>query len=129
MSFLAKLFIDDQEFNLLDCEYSFIQNTDLNGKPSAKPKGGKLNLSIESSGSHDFFDWMITPTAIKSGKVVFYRRESEAKMKELVFNDAYCIYFKEVFNSTGEDPMTISLELSAKELRMGQTNYENAWSL
>ena len=129
MSFLAKLHMDDQEFNILDSEYTFIQNTDAHGKPSAKTKGGKVSMSIESSGSLDFFDWMISPSTMKSGKIIFYRRESEAKMKELVFNDAFCIYFKERFISTGDNPMVIDLEISAKELKMGDSIYQNPWTV
>ena len=128
MSFLAKLQMDDQEYNILDTEYTFIQNIDGHGKPAARTKGGKLTLSIESSASIDFFDWMISPTTMKSGKIIFYRRESEAKMKELVFNDAFCIYFKERFISTGDLPMVIDLEISAKELKMGDSLFQNPWS-
>jgi hypothetical protein len=129
MSFLAKLQIDDQEFNILRCEYTFIKVTDLKGKPTARAKGGTIVLTVESSGSYDFLDWAVATTQTKSGKITFYRRDSISKMKELVFTDAYCILFKERFTSTGQHPMEIDLELSAKELKSGDIIYENAWSL
>lgn len=127
MSFQAKLHLEDQELNVLYCEYSFQQNINSNGKPEVKPIGGKILLTIESTSNTDFFDWMISESQTKSGKVTFYRRDNVSKMKELVFSDAFCVYFKEKFSATGEYPMEIEVELTAKEIKMGNSTFENPW--
>ena len=129
MSFLTKLFIGDHEVNVLHCEYSFTQSTDINGKPAARPKGGRIFITVESTSDTDFFDWMISNSQTKSGRITFYRRDNISRMKELVFKDAYCVFFKEKFSSTGDHPMEIELELSAKEITMGNSVFENPWPL
>ncbi|MES1250330.1 MAG: type VI secretion system tube protein TssD, partial [Chitinophaga rupis] len=76
MSFIAKLKLDGEEMNVLHCGFRFTQVTDATGKPTAIPKGGTIELLVESTGSTDLFDWMISPTQTKSGVVTFYRRDT-----------------------------------------------------
>lgn len=125
MSFLATLQLGNKEFRLLHCEYRFVQNTDSYGKPSAPPKGGKIFLSLESNESLDFFDWMISESAKKSGKITFARRDGMSKMKQLEFTDAFCIYYKEKFSSSGTMPMRTEVELAARTITIGNAAYEN----
>lgn len=127
MSFKAELHLDGKRLNVLKCEYTFNQNIDLNGKPSARPRGGQISLTVESTADTDLFDWMISNTQTKSGSIVFYRRDTLAKMKEIRFTDAYCVEFKELFAATGEHPMLVSLGLTAKELQAGNATYRNPW--
>lgn len=113
--------------NLLECSFSFSQQTDHNGKPAARPKGGSIYLLIESKGETFLLDWMVSNTLTKSGTIIFYRRDALSKLKELTFNDAYCVEYKEHFNASGENPMQIMLTLSARELRLNSTVYQNPW--
>lgn len=127
MSFKAVLRIDGEELNVLDCQFSFSQHTDHNGKPSARPVGGQVSITIESDGSTDLFDWMISNSQTKSGSVIFFRRDAMSKKKELKFTDAYCVEYFEHFNASGEIPMQIKLVLSAREMQLGNSVYQNPW--
>ena len=129
MSFKASLFIEDQELRILDCEYTIAQTTDHKGKPSARPKGGTINVLIESTADNFLFDWAASETQIKSGSISFYRRDAMSKLKELQFTDAYCTKFTERFSAKGENPMQIRLTLSAKEISMGgSSKHSNPWT-
>lgn len=127
MSFLSKLHIDGQEFNVLDFDTQFTQGKDATGKPIGEPKGGTISITIESTQSTDFLSWMLNSSLTKDGKIVFYRRDAMSKMKELQFVKAFCINYREQFTSTSEVAMKITLELVAKELTFGDAKFSNNW--
>jgi type VI protein secretion system component Hcp len=127
MSFKSVLQLDGEEINVLNCQFSFTQSVDHNGKPAARPIGGLITITLESDGNTGLFDWMISNTQTKSGKIIFYRRDALSKMKELSFQDAYCVDYHESFSARGELPMEIQLTLSARQLKMGSSTFENPW--
>lgn len=127
MSFTAILSIDQEKLNVLACDFAFNQQIDGYGKPSAKPQGGIINIVIESTMDTSLFEWMISNHQTRNGTIVFKRRDVNSRMKELEFKDAYCVQYREMFISTGENPMQIQLTLSAKELKMGSASYQNPW--
>lgn len=127
MSFIAKLNVDGEESNVLECQFSFFQDIDGIGKPSSIPKGGTVEITIESSGKTDLFDWMISPTQTKSGDLAFYRRDNLRKLKTLKFSDAHCIGYKEKYSHNGEFPMQITIVISAKELALNDSDFKNNW--
>jgi hypothetical protein len=127
MSFLAKLKIDGESYNVLECNLGLHQSIDNSGKPSAEPQGGILTLVIESTESPDFFRWMISNTETKDGEVIFFRRDAISKMRDLKFEKAYCIGYNETFLNSNSTPMQIQLVLSAKEISMNGVSFKRNW--
>lgn len=127
MSFIAKLKLDGEEMNVLHCGFRFSQNIDATGKPVSVPHGGNINLTLESNGSTDLFDWMISPTQTKSGTITFFRRDTQSKLKTLEFVDAHCVDYYETFDHEGEFPMQVQLVVSAREVRLNEAAYTNNW--
>jgi hypothetical protein len=127
MSFLAKLHIDGEEYNILDFDTQFSQGKDATGKPIGEPKGGTISVIIESTQSTNFLSWMLNSSMTKDGKIVFYRRDAMSKMKELSFVKAFCVNYREQFTSTNNIPMKITLELVAKEITFGDAKFSNNW--
>lgn len=127
MSFIAKLKVDGEEVNVLHCAFRFTQTTDATGRPSAIPQGGSVTLVVESNGSTDLFDWMVSPTQTKSGMITFYRRDNMSKLKTLEFTDAHCVGYYETYDHKGENPMQIQVTLSAKEVKLNQSQFRNNW--
>ncbi len=126
MPFLAKLKIDgDEEINVLHCDYKLTQMTNATGKVTSLPQGGFVNLTIESTKSTDIFDWMVKPTGLKNGEITFYRRDTFSKLKVLSFSDAYCVGYHEIFDHNGAHPMQVSFTISAKKLKLGDSEFEN----
>lgn len=127
MSFLSKLHIDGQEFNVLEFDTQFTQGKDATGKPIGEPKGGTISIIIEATQNTDFLSWMLNSSLTKDGKIVFYRRDAMSKMKELKFVKSFCINYREQFTSTNNIPMKITLELVARELTFGDAKFSNNW--
>ncbi|TPN81235.1 type VI secretion system tube protein TssD [Aquimarina algicola] len=129
MSFLSKLHIDGEEFNVLEFEFSVEQSVDESNRPCARPKGGVIEMLIESNTKVDFFEWSKSSSATKDGRIEFYRRDNISSLKKLQFNEAYCIKYTEKFNSIDNEPLKIFLKISAKELTMRGTTLTNNWPL
>lgn len=127
MSFIAKLKIDGAEMNVLHCGFRFTQLTDTTGRPTAIPQGGNVILQVESSQGTELFDWMISPAQTKNGMITFYRRDTSSKLKTLEFTGAHCVDYYETFDDTGENPMQIQLTISAREIKLNDSEFKNNW--
>lgn len=127
MSFLAKLELDGQTYNLLECKYGFTQNTDTTGKPQGMPMGGEIFIRIESTGNSDFLAWMLDHSQTKDGKIIYFRRDAMSKLQELSFEKAYCISFTEYFNANSTEPLQIELTLSAQSIDLNGTTHKKLW--
>jgi hypothetical protein len=127
MSFKAKLNVGGKEFNVLNVNYGLFQETDATGRPSTVTRGGKIEVTIEGTGSTELFEWMTNSFERKDGSVKFFKRDSDATLKELKFTEGYLVKHKENFDSTGRNPLTETFTISARKIEMGTGVYENEW--
>ena len=127
MSFKAKLKVAGKDVNVLNCSYALKQETDATGRPSSITRGGKINLTVESTGDTAFFEWMCNNFERKDGSIVFVKRDTDATLKELKFSEAYLVDYRENFDGTDNSPVTESFTLSAKSIELGSGKHENEW--
>ncbi len=127
MSFLAKFTIDDDTMIVLECTFAFEQGADHTGRPSQKPKGGQIELLIESTNKTDFLDWVISPTMTKSGQLIFYKRDNLSSLKTVDFSDAFCLSYIEHFNASDNEPLKTKVVISAKDITVSDTTFSNNW--
>lgn len=127
MSFLSKLELDDNSYNILECRYSFAQNVDNTGKPQGMPQGGEIFIKIESTGNPELLAWMLDHNQVKNGKIVFFRRDAMSKLQELTFEKAFCIKFTETFNALNEEPLQIEMHLIARKFDVNGAVHEKLW--
>ncbi|AUS07035.1 MULTISPECIES: type VI secretion system tube protein TssD [Pseudotamlana] len=129
MSFLSKLSIEGDEMNVLDCAFEFSQQADYNGRPAENPRGGQIQLLVESTSKTDFMDWAISPEMVKNGTITFYKRENMASLKKIEFKNAYCLRYHEHFNAHDTEPMQTLLMISAHEITIKGTTFSNNWPI
>ena len=127
MSFLTKLELDGNTYNVLEVKYDFTQTIDNTGKPQGMPQGGIILIRIESTGNPELLGWMLDHNKTKDGKIIYYRRDAMSKLQELKFEKAYCIKFVEHFNSSSAEPLQIELQLIAKKFDMNGATHEKKW--
>lgn len=127
MSFLARMVVDGNEYNILDCSYSFHQETDHNRKPVGTAKGGLIHLLLEADGKTNFLHWMVSPTQTKDGSITFYKRDAMSRLYRIDFKKAYCIQFKEHFNAHNTAPLQTHMVLSVKKMKVEDVDFENTW--
>ena len=127
MSFKAKFKAAGKELNVLDAHYSLHQEVDPTGRPSSITRGGQITLTVESNQETQLFEWMCNNFERKDGSIVFFKRDSDATLKELKFKEGYLIGFEESFHSSNTNPMTTTFSISAKEISMGNGTHKNEW--
>ena len=71
---------------------------------------------------------MFAPTVQKSGSISFYDDEEIAKkVKEILFAGAFCIDYKEVFQSTSGKPLHTYVTLSAGGVKIEESIFRFPW--
>jgi Hemolysin coregulated protein Hcp (TssD) len=128
MSFKVKMKVGGLELNVLDLSYQLKQETDATGRPSSITRGGNILFTVESTGDTTLFEWMCNNFEHKDGSITYIKRDTDATMKELTFKRAYAVQYKENFNSTGDNPVTETLVISAEEITVGTGTHKNEWT-
>lgn len=128
MSFKSKLSVGGKELNILDASYSLFQEIDPTGRPSSITRGGTITLTVESTGDSFFFEWMTNNFDRKDGKILYVKRDTDAKMKEVIFTEAYMVKYSERFDATGDNPLTETFTISAREMTIGEGKIINEWA-
>lgn len=119
-----KFEIGKKEYNVVECEYEFIQPVKENGQPAGRTSGGLVHLVVISPDNNDMFlyDWMQSATEHKDGKVVFTVVEMENQtIKTLHFKHAFCIRLYEYFNAHSNAQMYTKITISAAEIAFGES--------
>ncbi len=129
MSFLAKLIIDEEENNVLECSFDFTQNIGPDGRPVELPRAGLIHVLIESTGNTDILAWMVMPHTFKDGEIVFYNRDSMSSNKTLTFYDGICVSYHEEFSAEDALPMKTRIAISARAVDINDVSYENNWEI
>ncbi len=130
MSFKAKLELDGKEITILNYMLHVDQQSDVTGRPTASPTAGQLSLTLEMSiHTKEIVRWALSDTSTKDGKVVFYNNNLSGIMRTIEFSKAYCLKYNENFDDEGINPFTISILISAKEVKVGDEKHENNWPM
>lgn len=138
MSFKVNLEVGGKTYEVLESKYIFAQPTDATGRPSAVVRGGKLTISLESTSSTFFFENMIDSFQRLDGKLIYLKRDTNAKMKEVKFEEAYVVEYAESFsgggvaNANGNDneqtPAIETFTLSARVLSVEAATFTKQWA-
>ncbi|RAV30712.1 type VI secretion system tube protein TssD [Sinomicrobium soli] len=127
MSFKAVLSVGGKKVNILSVNYDLAQEVDATGRPSSVTRGGRINITVESTGDSFFFEWMTNNFERKNGTITFIKRNTDAKLKEVNFTEGYLVKYRENFESSGYNPLTETFTISCRELSCGGGVHENQW--
>ncbi len=127
-TFKVRFHLDGNDYQVLACEYSFKQEVDRTGKPVAVNNGGMIDITVLGSDDTTIVDWMVSNFDRRAGKIVYLKPDTEAVLKEVEFEDGYCVSYKENFNADNEHPMTETFSISARVIKVGSVEHENDWA-
>ncbi|MFD2520227.1 type VI secretion system tube protein TssD [Emticicia soli] len=114
------------------CNFSFNQSIDEKGRPSSKVHGGTIRVTIVATDNTALVGWMLDPYKKDSGQIVYNRIDQESTLKEIKFEDAYCVEYTENFDARGGDSnaaFTITLTISANKIVVGGASLDNKWGI
>ncbi len=128
MAFKATFHVDGKEFTVQSCHYGLHQNIDAQGQPQSTVRGGTISVTIEGTDDNTIFNWMTDPHSFRSGKITFYKRDQNSKLKDLEFDGAACIDYAESYDANSNSPMMVSFTLTARKITMNGDEHQNEWS-
>ncbi|WP_299180776.1 type VI secretion system tube protein TssD [uncultured Aquimarina sp.] len=129
MAFQAKLFINDEERNVIDSTFLYQQLMDSNGRPKTTIQDGKINVLIESTKNDElFYDWMFSTHTTYNGYVRFFKRDGFSKLFDFEFANCHCVHLEEKFNAEGNSPLKMELVLSPGIQRVRGQIFEKNWN-
>jgi len=129
MSFLAKLYINDEERNILNASQVYSRFYDVNGRPTSKPVGWQLNFSIESTRDDSFFyENMLSPTNKCQGEIIFYKRDGLSQLFKMEFANAQILSLSEEFNAIGEIPLHMTISVGWGIMKTRDVIHEETWN-
>lgn len=115
---------------VVNCTFSFNQSIDDKGRPSSKVHGGVIRVTIVADENTSLVSWMLDPYKKDSGKITYKRIDQDSTMKEVSFEDAYCVEYTENFDARGgnmDTSMTLTLTISADKITVGGATLNNNW--
>jgi Hemolysin coregulated protein Hcp (TssD) len=126
-----------EEFEVIACSYKFHQSIDDKGRPSSLVRGGIIDVTIVSTTDSALIAFMLDPYKKDSGKIVYNRIDQESMLKDIQFEDAYCIEYQENFDARGfmagelqsgsQAGFTITMRFSANKLTVNGCMLDNKW--
>lgn len=96
MSFKAELTVENQTIPLRSFYLRIQRDTDPKGRPSSTPYFG-LVLTMDSVDDTTITNWMIDPSKQIDGKVLLYKIDEDAKLKEITFKKCFCFALRDSF--------------------------------
>jgi len=132
MAFSATLHIEghpkEQDgFNVVSCEFQFVQQLDNNGLPSGMVSGGAIKIELKNVNDYDLMNWMLAPSAKKNGKIVFSSGMTDNQSFQTIkFKNAIMFKFQQTFST--EDEISVMFTLSSQELDISGASFENVWA-
>jgi len=128
MAFKATLTFSGKQYDVLQCSYSMYRDVDMKGRPTSGVYGGKIDIEIESNQDTSIIESMVNNQFKPvNGSITIKKQDEDAKMKEITFSEAYIVSFSEGMNAYSDSPMTLSFQISAKTIKMGNAEHENDW--
>jgi len=127
MAFRASLKFEGQNYDVLECNYSFRRDVDLKGRPSSNVYGGNIIIEVESTEDTKIIAQMVNQFKPCNGTIIFNKGDEEAKMKEVVWQNGYIIDYRESLDVIGREPMKIYFVVSAEKIKVEGTEVDHKW--
>lgn len=123
---IMSLLRDDYE--VANCEFSFQQGIDEQGKPSTRVFGGNISLTLPMLPSNEIIDWALNSYRYKDGTIIILDTDN-VPINKLFFKRATCINLTFSYLQKGSSYSTTNIVLQAEELRFGNAaDFSNNWT-
>jgi hypothetical protein len=123
----AELLLEGNTYLLNSVTIEIEQIADQFGRPSTAAKGGKIEIELFSVEDDVIFDWMVHTKKTLNGSINLYEADFETKLKEIKFEDGYCIEFNEHFEEASDNSLVTRFKISAEKLSIGNIDLDNQW--
>ena len=124
-SFKANLKFGGNTYPIIASSFGFSQAIDKQGRPSSGVHSGGINITIVAGADEKLLEWMVTSDKQDQGSIVWNKIDAESSLKELKFEDAYCVGFNESFAAETPDSMLLNISITARKITVGNVAWED----
>lgn len=119
-----------EERQVIYMHYELSQQTDVEGQPVGRTRGGKITLRVKTpkDGNTDIVAWMCGTTASKDG-VITIPALGGGDLKSIYFSDGFVVEYSETYDRRQELVLFEEFTISAKRITIGNAIHDNNWSL
>lgn len=119
-----------QERQVIYMHYELEQQTDIEGQPVGRTRGGKITLRVRTpkDGNTDIVEWMCDTNMSKDG-VITIPALGGGDLKTIQFSDGFVVSYSETFDRRQELILFEEFTISAKIIKIGNAVHNNNWSL
>jgi type VI secretion system TssD-like protein len=119
MSFKAELQVEGKTFALRSCYWVIYREKEVRGRPTSPPRWCAV-VTFDASDDTTITNWMIDPHKQIDGKILLYKIDEDAKLKEITFNKAWCLHMEDKFLFDQFNAST-SITITGPELHIGSS--------
>lgn len=118
-----------EEREVMFCRYELNQQTDVEGQPTGRVRGGKIYVKVKSknSGATDILEWACASWMAKGGNISFPNKQG-AEMKKLVFQEGYVVEYAETYDDSNTIQQYEEFTITCKVLTVGGATHNNDWT-
>ena len=119
-----------QEREVAYVRYELNQQTDVEGQPTGRTRGGKISVKVKSrnDGNTDILEWMCATHMSKNGSISFPDKDG-GEMKRLNFKNGYVVQYSETYDDSDTNKQYEEFVISAKEIQVGNAIHNNSWTI
>lgn len=117
------------ERQVIYMHYELNQQTDVEGQPVGRTRGGKIKLRVRTpkDGNTDIVEWMCDTNMSKNG-IITIPSLYGGDIKTIEFTDGFVVSYSETFNRREELVLFEEFTISAKTIKIGNAVHDNTWS-
>lgn len=124
-SFSANLKFGGDDFRIVSSSFAFSQSVDSQGRPASGVYSGGINVTIVASENEKLLEWMVASEKKDKGSIIWNKIDAESTLKELKFEDAYCVGYSESFAADTPDSMMLNISITARKITVGNVTWED----
>lgn len=119
-----------KERQVIYLHYEFDQQTDVEGQPVGRTRGGKITVRVRTpkDGNTDIVEWMCETHKSKNGSLTIPSLAG-GDLKVIRFYDAFVVSYSETFDRRQELVLFEEFTISAKMIKIGNAVHDNNWSI
>lgn len=119
-----------QEREVAYVRYELNQQTDVEGQPTGRTRGGKITVKVKSKddGNTEILEWMCDSHMSKNGHISFNNMDG-GEMKRLKFKKGYVVEYAETYDDTNDIKQYEEFVITAKEIQVGNALHNNTWTM
>lgn len=119
-----------QEREVAYVRYELNQQTDVEGQPTGRTRGGKITVKVKSKddGNTEILEWMCDSHMSKNGHISFNNMDG-GEMKRLMFKKGYVVEYAETYDDANDNKQYEEFVITAKEIQVGNAKHNNTWTM